>query len=58
MTFDFRKEYKEFYMPKNKPEIVIVPKANYIASEARTIQTNKMGHISKQSACYMLSHTL
>ena len=29
MAFDFKKEYKEFYMPKNKPEIVIVPKANY-----------------------------
>ena len=23
MAFDFKKEYKEFYMPKNKPEIVI-----------------------------------
>ena len=22
MAFDFKKEYKEFYMPKNKPEIV------------------------------------
>lgn len=31
MAFDFKKEYKEFYMPKNKPEIVIVPTANYIA---------------------------
>lgn len=31
MAFDFKKEYKEFYMPKTKPEIVIVPKANYIA---------------------------
>ena len=31
MTFDFKKEYKEFYMPKNKPEIVNVPAANYIA---------------------------
>ena len=31
MTFDFKKELKEFYMPKNKPEIVTVPKANYIA---------------------------
>lgn len=29
MAFDFKKEYKEFYMPKNKPEIVIVLKANY-----------------------------
>ena len=31
MAFDFKKEYKEFYMPKSKPEIVQVPKANYIA---------------------------
>ncbi len=31
MAFDFKKEYKEYYMPKNKPEIVTVPKANYIA---------------------------
>ena len=31
MAFDFKKEYKEFYMPKKKPEIVNVPKANYIA---------------------------
>lgn len=31
MAFDFKKEYKEFYMPKNKPEVVCVPKANYAA---------------------------
>ena len=31
MAFDFKKEYKEFYMPKNKPEIVSVPSMNYIA---------------------------
>ena len=31
MAFDFKKEYKEFYMPKNKPQIVAIPKANYIA---------------------------
>ena len=31
MAFDFKKEYKEFYMSKSVPEIVTVPKANYIA---------------------------
>ena len=31
VAFDFKKEYKEFYMPKDKPEIVTVPSANYIA---------------------------
>lgn len=31
MPFDFKKEYKEFYMPKNKPEIVDVPEMKFIA---------------------------
>lgn len=31
MAFDYKKEYKEFYMPKNKPSIVMVPSMNYIA---------------------------
>ena len=31
MAFDYKKEYKEFYMPKNKPEIVEVPEMNFIA---------------------------
>ena len=31
MAFDFKKEYKEFYIPKNPPGIVTVPPMNYIA---------------------------
>lgn len=31
MAFDFKKEYKEFYLPKNKPAIIDVPEMNYIA---------------------------
>lgn len=31
MAFDFKKEYKEFYMPKGTPSIVNVPEMNYIA---------------------------
>ena len=31
MAFDFKKEYKEFYMPKNTPAIITVPPINYIA---------------------------
>lgn len=31
MAFDFKKEYKEFYMPPKKPGIVTVPPMNYIA---------------------------
>ena len=35
MAFDFKKEYREFYMPKNKPSIVEIPKMNYIAVRGR-----------------------
>ncbi len=31
MAFDYKKEYKEFYMPTGNPSIVTVPKMNYIA---------------------------
>lgn len=31
MPFDFKKEYKEFYMPPKKPGIVKIPEMNYIA---------------------------
>ena len=35
MAFDFKKEYREFYMPKNRPGIVTVPDMNYIAVRGR-----------------------
>lgn len=31
MAFDFKKEYREFYLPKSKPELVDVPEMNFIA---------------------------
>ncbi|MBO5095218.1 MAG: GyrI-like domain-containing protein [Lachnospiraceae bacterium] len=31
MAFDFKKEYKEFYLPSTKPDIVMLPPMNYIA---------------------------
>lgn len=31
MAFDYKKEYKEYYMPKAKPEIIEIPPMNYIA---------------------------
>ena len=31
MAFDFKKEYKEFYLPKDTPSIVTVPPVNYLA---------------------------
>ena len=31
MAFDFKKEYREFYLPKNKPELLTVPPMNFLA---------------------------
>lgn len=31
MAFDYKKEYKEFYLPKDRPELVRIPKMNFIA---------------------------
>lgn len=31
MPFDFKKEYKEYYLPKAKPGIITIPKMNFIA---------------------------
>ena len=31
MAFEYKKEYKEFYLPKDKPSIVTIPKMNFIA---------------------------
>lgn len=31
MAFDYKKEYKEFYLPKAAPGIVTVPKMNFLA---------------------------
>ena len=59
MAFDFKKEYKEFYMPKNKPEIVNVPKANYIAVRGKG-NPNEEGGAYQQaiSVLYAVAYTL
>ena len=31
MAFDYKKEYREFYMPGNTPELIRVPPMNFIA---------------------------
>lgn len=43
MAFDFKKEYKEFYMPKNKPVIITVPKMNYIAVRGKGNPNDEKG---------------
>lgn len=52
MAFDFKKEYKEFYLPKRKPAIVTVPPMNYIAVRGQG-NPNAEGGAYKKSIGYL-----
>lgn len=54
-----RKNIKEFYMPKNKPQIVNIPKANYIAVRG-TGNPNEEGGACQQaiSILYAIAYTI
>lgn len=59
MAFDFKKKYKEFYMPKNKPEIVNVPTANYIAVRGKGNPNTPDGEYQQAiSVLYAVAYTL
>lgn len=59
MAFDFKKEYKEFYMPKNKPQIVTVPKANYIGVRGQGDPNTENGAYQQaMSVLYSVAYTL
>ena len=59
MPFDFKKEYKDYYMPKNKPAIVNIPKMNYIAVRGKG-NPNEKGGVYQQaiSVLYAVAYTL
>lgn len=59
MAFDFKKEYKEFYLPKNTPSIVTVPKMNYIAVRGKG-DPNKEGgeYQSSIGLLYAIAYTI
>lgn len=59
MAFDFKKEYKEFYLPKEKPQIVTVPKANYIAVRGQGNPNEADGAYQKAvGVLYAIAYTL
>ncbi|MCR5607437.1 MAG: GyrI-like domain-containing protein [Lachnospiraceae bacterium] len=59
MAFDYKKEYKEFYMPKNKPGIVEIPKMNYIAVRGKGNPNDEDGDYKKSLALqYAIAYTI
>lgn len=59
MAFDFKKEYKEFYKAKKTPEIVNVPKMNYIAVWGKGDPNAEDGEYQKAiGILYAVAYTL
>lgn len=59
MAFDYKKEFKEFYMPKTKPEIIEIPQMNYIAVRGSGNPNEAGGDYSKAiSVLYPVAYTL
>ncbi|MDO4549478.1 MAG: GyrI-like domain-containing protein [Clostridia bacterium] len=59
MAFDFKKEYKEFYMPKSKPEMVTVPPANFVAVRGSGDPNDEGGAYKAAIAVvYAISYTI
>lgn len=57
--FDFKKEYKELYHPGRKPEIVMVPPANYIAVRGMGDPNEEAGAYKKAvEILYAIAYTL
>lgn len=47
MPFDYKKEFKEFYLPKKKPSIVTIPKMNYIAVKGKGNPNDENGEYQR-----------
>lgn len=59
MPFDFKKEYREFYLPKNTPGIVDVPPMNYIAVRGSGDPNEEGGAYQRALAVlYAVAYTL
>ena len=59
MAFDFRKEYREYYMPGRKPELVQVPPMNYIAVAGQGDPNVGDGEYQKAlSVLYAVAYTI
>lgn len=59
MAFDLKKEFKEYYQPKNKPEIVNIPSINYLAVRGSGDPNDDTGDYKKAlESLYAVAYTL
>ncbi len=57
MPFDFKKEFKNFYLPKDKPQLVDVPKMQFIMVDGEG-DPNSLAYQDAVQIVYALSYTL
>ncbi len=59
MAFDYKKEYKEYYMPANKPSLVEIPPMNYIAVRGQGNPNEEDGEYKKAiNLLYGIAYTI
>lgn len=59
MSFDYKKEYKEFYLPKKTPSIVNVPKMNFIAVRGKGNPNEEDGEYKDAvNTLYTIAYTI
>ena len=59
MAFDYKKEYKEYYLPKNKPDIVTVPSMNFVAVRGKGDPNEEGGDYKKAlEVLYAVAYTI
>lgn len=59
MAFDYKKEYKEYYLPPKKPQIITIPSMNFIAVRG-TGDPNEENGVYKESIglLYGIAYTI
>lgn len=59
MAFDFKKEYREYYLPKNRPEIIDIPSFKAVAVEGKGNPNDKDGAYQKViGMLYAIAYTI
>lgn len=59
MPFDYKKEYKEFYQPKNKPSIIEIPAMNFLAVRGKGDPNQENGEYQTAiGLLYALAYTI
>lgn len=57
MKYEWRKQEKQFYLPKDKPMLIDIPKANYLCIQGKGNPNNE-DFSNRVAVLYKLSYTI